>query len=405
MAAFEMAYRGFHVLVKRTRHFQASLITCLLAAYPCVAVSEEAPFVGAAARSGASALANAQHPLTLRFREQGRLLDDILSRLSNIEGMVDKLHVIVKSYSSCLVEGSMPPTAASASAICPPAPAPAAVAPQSLPQELTPQQPSLFPELDINDMTTQLTLAGAVLFTLAFVLWLRKRTAAAKVRSDRSGRGGGSEEALASFKEATPKPDPKRRQGVATPPEPPPAAVRPPPPPPPAPPPPAAAPQAFPEGDGTDGGGAPSAEDGDQALELAEMMLSMGLGQGAAQTLVEQISQEPKQALRHWLKLLEIYRLNGQQEEFEASAEELRKHFNVKPEDWNAEETSQQGIEDFERILKQITERWGAPDCVSYMQELLDDNRGGGRTGFPQSVAEELLMLIGILKAQGVYPD
>ena len=144
---------------------------------------------------------------------------------------------------------------------------------------------------------------------------------------------------------------------------------------------------------------------GDQALELAEIMLSMGLGHGATQTLTEQIRNEPKQALRHWLKLLDIYRKNGQQEEFERSAEELRLHFNVRPEDWHAQAGTSQSLESFPHIAKRLTELWGKPDCLVYMQNLLDDNRGGARSGFPQSVAEELLMLTSVMReAYGFLP-
>jgi len=141
-----------------------------------------------------------------------------------------------------------------------------------------------------------------------------------------------------------------------------------------------------------------SIEQSDQALELAEIMLSMGLGHGATQTLVEQIRSEPKQALRHWLKLLDIYRKNGQQVEFERSSEELRLHFNVRPEDWHAQAGVRQSLEDFPHIARRLVELWGKADCLVYMRNLLDDNRGGARSGFPQSVAEELLLLTAILR-------
>jgi hypothetical protein len=136
----------------------------------------------------------------------------------------------------------------------------------------------------------------------------------------------------------------------------------------------------------------------DQALELADIMLSMGLGHGAAQTLTEQIRNEPKQALRHWIKLLEIYRANGQQAEFERSAEELRLHFNVKPEDWKVQHGAQQGIENYPHIATRISTLWPTAECLAYLENLLADNRGGARSGFPQAVAEEFLLLEGMLR-------
>jgi pilus assembly protein FimV len=144
---------------------------------------------------------------------------------------------------------------------------------------------------------------------------------------------------------------------------------------------------------------APLGAESDQSIELAEIMLSMGLGHGAVQTLTEQIRNQPKQALRHWLKLLEIYRRNGQQAEFERSAEELRLHFNVRPEDWHPQPGAPQTIENFPHIAKRLTELWGTADCLVYMENLLADNRGGARSGFPQPVAEELLLLISLMRA------
>lgn len=141
-----------------------------------------------------------------------------------------------------------------------------------------------------------------------------------------------------------------------------------------------------------------AARSSEQALELAEIMLAMGLGQGAAQTLTEQIHDEPKGALRNWLSLLEIYRQTGQHEEFERSAEELRQHFNVQPEDWQAQAEVQRSIEDYPHIAARLTELWGKPYCSNYLGTLLNDNRDGARTGSPQSVAEELLLLAAVLK-------
>ncbi|HZV53371.1 MAG TPA: hypothetical protein VFF82_00405, partial [Rhodocyclaceae bacterium] len=65
------------------------------------------------------------------------------------------------------------------------------------------------------------------------------------------------------------------------------------------------------------------------AIELANIMTSMGLAESAAQTLVEHIRENPRQSLGHWLKLLELHRLNGNRTEFERSANEMRQHFNV----------------------------------------------------------------------------
>jgi hypothetical protein len=139
-------------------------------------------------------------------------------------------------------------------------------------------------------------------------------------------------------------------------------------------------------------------------LQLAEIMLSMGLEQGAAQALVEYTEANPRHAVYHMLKLLGIYRKRGLHEEFTATAEKLRKNFNIQAEDWGASGRDELStLENFSRVAEHIQSIWTKPEeCIPYLRHLLEDNRDGARAGFPQSVAEEILLLVEILKsAQG----
>lgn len=132
-------------------------------------------------------------------------------------------------------------------------------------------------------------------------------------------------------------------------------------------------------------------------LELAEMMLSMGLATGAAQKLVDHIRANPKKALAHWLKLLEIYRENGQRSNFEQAAKQLQKEFNIRASDWMRGTADRPRLEKFDRIFSKIEELWTRPDeCIAFLSGMLLDNRDGQRVGFPQEVAEEILLLIEI---------
>lgn len=135
-------------------------------------------------------------------------------------------------------------------------------------------------------------------------------------------------------------------------------------------------------------------------LQLAEIMLSMGLQQGAAQALIEYAEAHPRQAVYHWLKLLAIYRDAGLRKDFEETAAKLRKHFNIKAADPAAPGGDEAvTLESFPRVAQQIERIWVQPDqCMAYLRHLLQDNRDGERTGFPQAVAEELLLLIEVLK-------
>lgn len=140
----------------------------------------------------------------------------------------------------------------------------------------------------------------------------------------------------------------------------------------------------------------------DPTLELAEIMLSLGLEDGAAQTLVDYTESNPRQALHHWLKLLDIYRSSGHRKDFKDAAEKLRQNFNIQAEDWIGANAGESPVlENFTRLSEQIQQTWSRPEeCVAYLRHLLEDNREGSRAGFPRPVAEEILLLIEILKLE-----
>ncbi|MDP3513286.1 MAG: hypothetical protein Q8S20_11095 [Sulfuritalea sp.] len=137
-------------------------------------------------------------------------------------------------------------------------------------------------------------------------------------------------------------------------------------------------------------------------LQLAEIMLSMGLEQGAAQALVEYTEANPRHALYHWLKLLGIYRKRGLNREFAETAEQLRKNFNIQAEFSVGTDTGEAPtLEKFSRVAEHVQTIWARPqECIDYLRRLLEDNRDGARAGFPQSVAEEIILLIEILKEE-----
>ncbi|MDA8258868.1 MAG: hypothetical protein M0Z99_25085 [Betaproteobacteria bacterium] len=140
--------------------------------------------------------------------------------------------------------------------------------------------------------------------------------------------------------------------------------------------------------------------DVEPTLQLAEIMLSMGLEQGAAQALVEYTEANPRHALHHWLKLLGIYRKRGLHKEFTEAAEKLRQNFNIQAEDWAKQGSGEApSLEKFSRVAEHVQKIWVQPaECIAYLRHLLEDNRDGERAGFPQAVAEEMLLLIEILK-------
>lgn len=387
-------------LAKRIFRFDILALTCLCVAWPAAASPEPAKPAERLAVSQTAPL-DERDPLVQWFKEQDKILDDILTRLARIELLVREIHRLISQIPD---RQQMPVTSSPATQTSPPlaspavtAPTPAATQPSVSPAPAvtsppeaksqpaspaaTEKKPRRAPPPDEDEpppvgisafLAEQGALLGGVAAALLLLLWLVRRRSVPSAGEPAEARqapavASASATAAAPVAQTEPMPPLEPEPEAAT----------------------ISLPPSRIE---------VSSGQADQALELAEIMLSMGLGHGAAQTLIEQIRSEPKQALRHWLKLLEIYRSNGQQEEFERSAEELRLHFNVKPEDWKARSGTQQSIENYPHIAARITALWPTAECLTYLQNLLADNRGGTRSGFPQTVAEEFLLLEGILR-------
>ncbi len=141
----------------------------------------------------------------------------------------------------------------------------------------------------------------------------------------------------------------------------------------------------------------------DETLELADVMTSMGLGAGAARALAEHVHANPRQALSHWLKLLDVYRQTGNQAEFETTAAEMHTAFNIKPESWDDKEGNggrYASLENYPHIAAQLKKLWPTPECSEYLLSLLADNREGKRAGFPLAVVEEIILLLAVLQAE-----
>ncbi|MCX9154872.1 hypothetical protein OPU71_01900 [Niveibacterium sp. 24ML] len=144
-------------------------------------------------------------------------------------------------------------------------------------------------------------------------------------------------------------------------------------------------------------------EEHDSAVELAEIMMSFGRVQGAAETLAEFIRANPKQAVKPWIKLLEVYKAASMRMEFDALAGQLNKTFNVKAVTWDEFDTvkaANESIEQMPHVLSRIEQSWGTRECQSLLHTLLRDNRKGTRQGFPLGIVDDILCLNGVLEIE-----
>lgn len=139
----------------------------------------------------------------------------------------------------------------------------------------------------------------------------------------------------------------------------------------------------------------------DPAIELAEIMLSYGRVNSAAEALANYIENSPKEAFAPWLKLLEVYRANGQRSEFDKIAQSLNKTFNVWTVDWDNFDdslTPLHGLDTMPHIMDRLQKLWGTRECQAYLQYLLRDTRSETRRGFPLAAIDDILCLSTVLE-------
>jgi hypothetical protein len=122
-------------------------------------------------------------------------------------------------------------------------------------------------------------------------------------------------------------------------------------------------------------------------LQLAEIMLSMGLEQGAAQSLVEYTEANPKrrhpphaQAAGHLPQARVASGVPGNRRE---AAQELQHSGRGLVHGCKCETAI---LEGFSRVSQHVQSVWNQPEeCIDYLRHLIEDNRDGARAGFPQS--------------------
>jgi len=150
-------------------------------------------------------------------------------------------------------------------------------------------------------------------------------------------------------------------------------------------------------------------DEGEHVMEQAKIYVGLGKEADAIQLLKAHIDAAPKAALRHWLYLLDIYRMTNQKEAFLQSARQLHQTFNVVIPRWEKTPGSEASVpvfeatslEEYDYIVDKVTAMWA--DCAKevkkiaqakdYLDQLLTDNRNGERTGFSMGVLEDIMLL------------
>lgn len=143
--------------------------------------------------------------------------------------------------------------------------------------------------------------------------------------------------------------------------------------------------------------------DSESILREAKMLMAQGSAEDAMEHLKWAIRAKSKVGINVWLYLLEVLRQQNLKLDFEKFAFEMHQNFNVMTPLWEQRTVPMvvaQSLEDFPYIVKFLTTKWPNEKIISYLEKLIQDNRGGERSGFSQSVIEEILLLIVVLKAR-----
>lgn len=101
-----------------------------------------------------------------------------------------------------------------------------------------------------------------------------------------------------------------------------------------------------------------------------------------------------------WIYLLDLYRVTGQQANYESLAARIKSVFNTSAPAWSDEgaPAPTHSLRDYPHVVERIEDLWEGEDIVPYLENLLLDEREGARAGFDLAVYREVIHLIGVAR-------
>jgi hypothetical protein len=145
-----------------------------------------------------------------------------------------------------------------------------------------------------------------------------------------------------------------------------------------------------------------TATDSEHVTEQANVYAKLGHHEQAIAVLREYVGQQGMASPGPLLMLLDLYREGGNRTEYDRLAGELKSQYNVRAPSWeeaaeDRQDSGDPGLEAFPHIVSKLVKLWGTRACLSYMQTLLVDTRGGTRVGFNLTTYFDILFLMRIL--------
>ncbi len=132
----------------------------------------------------------------------------------------------------------------------------------------------------------------------------------------------------------------------------------------------------------------------------AELLVQLGDPKEAMSLLARHIRETEKPGPSVWLMLLGLYQSTGREAQYNALSEGFRTLFNADVPPWaTSPDAAARDLESYPQVMKKLRETWPRPECHTFLEGLLTDDRGGSRQGFTLVAYRELLFLVEILEA------
>lgn len=130
----------------------------------------------------------------------------------------------------------------------------------------------------------------------------------------------------------------------------------------------------------------------------AEFWMSVNDPERAIEILEPQAEQNQPESPVPWLYLLDLYRLTGNKEKYDALRDRFIVYFNANVPEFEVDPASLtvRHLDDFEHLIQKICSLWASNDILPFLESLLIDDREGKRMGFDLPVYRDILLLISI---------
>jgi len=129
-------------------------------------------------------------------------------------------------------------------------------------------------------------------------------------------------------------------------------------------------------------------------LDHADLFLSHGRTELAIQLLQNHLLEHPKQSVTIWLFLLDLLAKNNLQALYEQTAMDCKDHFNINiPNIDTKPAATAHTLEAYPHLSAGLQAVWGTPAAITFLDDLIYNNRLEPRVGFDKQLIEELLAL------------